>query len=330
MALAPRQIPAVTWENYAGNNKDLIAPVLCDFSLHSEYVISPFGGLGGASSLINAEGLVIDNQRNSGFITVAIGGMLEDVPPYSKSLITLSGQTPAVRVTADTPNMAALLTFFTGVFRGTTYGNNYLDAQRKALADVAVGFVQMFAGPAVTVPAGWLFCDGAAVSRETYAALFDVIGTSWGVGDGATTFNLPNMNRRSPMGAGSGIALGAYFGAEAHQLTYDEMPAHAHSLSQGVHNHGNTTVEGQVHAHTLNAAYKSTTLSTGGPHAVILTDGSTGSSGIGTVGATGTQSANHLHATLDSTIPISVMNSGNNHAHNNIHPCAGMNFIIKF
>ena len=48
-----------------------------------------------------------------------------------------------------------------------------------------------------TVPEGWLQCNGAAVSRTTYAALFAVVGTKYGSGDGSTTFNLPNLHRNS-------------------------------------------------------------------------------------------------------------------------------------
>ena len=56
---------------------------------------------------------------------------------------------------------------------------------------VPVGVVQAFAGS--TTPTGWLLCDGSAVSRTTYADLFAVIGTTYGTGDGSTTFNLPNL-----------------------------------------------------------------------------------------------------------------------------------------
>ena len=54
-----------------------------------------------------------------------------------------------------------------------------------------VGIVQAFAGS--TIPQGWLLCDGSAVSRTTYAKLFSVIGTTYGAGNGSTTFNLPNL-----------------------------------------------------------------------------------------------------------------------------------------
>lgn len=56
---------------------------------------------------------------------------------------------------------------------------------------VPIGVVQAFAG--ATTPQGWLLCDGSAVSRTDYAALYAVIGTTYGAGDGSTTFNLPNL-----------------------------------------------------------------------------------------------------------------------------------------
>lgn len=60
---------------------------------------------------------------------------------------------------------------------------------------VDTGFIQSYAG--TTVPDGWLACNGAAVSRTTYAALFAAISTTYGSGDGSTTFNLPNLNNGS-------------------------------------------------------------------------------------------------------------------------------------
>lgn len=64
---------------------------------------------------------------------------------------------------------------------------------------IPAGTVQMFAGN--TIPAGWLLCDGSAVSRTDYAKLFSAIGTTWGAGDGSTTFNLPNSIGRFAEGA---------------------------------------------------------------------------------------------------------------------------------
>jgi hypothetical protein len=61
-----------------------------------------------------------------------------------------------------------------------------------------VGMVVFFAMP--VAPSGWLACDGSAYSRTTYANLFAVIGTTYGIGDGVNTFNVPNMKNKSPLG----------------------------------------------------------------------------------------------------------------------------------
>ena len=70
---------------------------------------------------------------------------------------------------------------------------------KKIGSEVPAGTMQMFAGN--TIPAGWLLCDGSAVSRTDYAKLFSAIGTTWGAGDGLTTFNLPNTIGRFAEGA---------------------------------------------------------------------------------------------------------------------------------
>jgi microcystin-dependent protein len=63
-----------------------------------------------------------------------------------------------------------------------------------------IGEVRDFAGPAAAIPSQWYVCAGQAVSRTTYSALFSVIGTTWGAGDGTTTFNLPDLRGRATFG----------------------------------------------------------------------------------------------------------------------------------
>lgn len=92
-----------------------------------------------------------------------------------------------------------------------------------------------------TPPSGYLACDGAAVSRTTYAALFSAISTQYGSGDGATTFNLPNCKGRVAVPLDASQAefsyLGQASGEKAHVLLPGEMPSHTHtgaSLTVGV------------------------------------------------------------------------------------------------
>jgi len=97
-----------------------------------------------------------------------------------------------------------------------------------------LGEVRMFVGG--TPPAQWALCDGAALSRTTYAPLFAVVGTAFGPGDGFTTFNLPNLLGRSPVGGGTGAGLtprspGSTGGADALILTLAELPEHAHGIA---------------------------------------------------------------------------------------------------
>jgi microcystin-dependent protein len=72
---------------------------------------------------------------------------------------------------------------------------------------IPVGTISPYAG--ASAPANWLLCDGAAVSRATYAALFDVTGTAYGAGDGSTTFNVPDLRGRIVVGSGTGAQQGA-------------------------------------------------------------------------------------------------------------------------
>jgi microcystin-dependent protein len=101
-------------------------------------------------------------------------------------------------------------------------------------SDTPSGAILQFAGS--SAPSNWLLCDGALVSRTTYATLFGVIGTNYGAGDGSSTFKLPDLRGRVPIGAGQGSSLtnrviAATGGAETHTLTEAQLPSHDHNIS---------------------------------------------------------------------------------------------------
>ena len=100
---------------------------------------------------------------------------------------------------------------------------------------VPVGTLMMYA--AETAPVGYLLADGSAVSRVTYSDLFSVIGTTFGAGDGSSTFNLPNLSQRFPLGAGTGRLIGETGGSEQHELSTTELPAHTHTVTDPGHTH---------------------------------------------------------------------------------------------
>ena len=105
---------------------------------------------------------------------------------------------------------------------------------KRVTDSTPVGMIVSFAGS--TAPTGWLLCQGQAVSRTTYAKLFAVIGTTFGSGDGSTTFNVPDLKGRVLVGVGNSGAtgstnhtLGQKSGEETHKLTVSEMPSHTHN-----------------------------------------------------------------------------------------------------
>lgn len=128
-----------------------------------------------------------------------------------------------------------------GVSRG------YLLTVLSAIAVTPPGTVAAFAGDEVSTPVGWLLCNGQAVSRTTYAGLFGVIATTYGVGDGSTTFNVPDMRGRVALGRDNmggtpanvvtnaqADTLGGALGAETVTLIEANLPAHTHSYNDSV------------------------------------------------------------------------------------------------
>lgn len=105
--------------------------------------------------------------------------------------------------------------------------------QLNAVGGVPTGTITMYGG--TSIPSGWIACDGSAISRSTYSGLFSAISTSYGIGDGSTTFNLPDLRGRAPIGVGTGTGLtarniGSTTGNETQTLTIANLPVHDHSI----------------------------------------------------------------------------------------------------
>lgn len=156
-----------------------------------------------------------------------------------------------------------------------------------------------------TAPAGWLLCRGQAVSRTDYPALFAAIGTTYGAGNGSTTFNLPDVQGRVTVGksvSGTFAAMNNKGGAETHTLTTDQMPSHSHS--DAGHSHGmqysNNTGGGTRFVGGMNNTIQS--YQTGLDYNGIMTQ-----SGF-----------------------ASLQPTGGGQAHNNLQPYIVVNYIIKY
>jgi microcystin-dependent protein len=116
-------------------------------------------------------------------------------------------------------------------------GANVLDNATPAtlLAQIQAAFRpsgEITMWPTNTAPAGWQLCDGSAISRTTYATLFAVIGTTFGVGDGSTTFNVPNHSGIFVRGAGSQTISGISYSGTLAAVQGDQMQGHIHTATQ--------------------------------------------------------------------------------------------------
>jgi len=195
----------------------------------------------------------------------------------------------------------------TDVAPGTNPTDVATVSQIVAGSNIPIGVVLDYWGS--TPPEDFLFAAGQEVSRSTYAALFAVIGTSAGEGDGSTTFNLPDYRGR--VGAGrenmatpattrlntlSSSTLGATGGAQTHTLTEAQMPVHNHSVTDPGHTHSESR-----------AVLSGTTASGFAEDRAVSQTGTTGSSTTG----------------------ITIANKGGGAAHNNVQPTIICQKIIR-
>jgi microcystin-dependent protein len=187
-------------------------------------------------------------QVNTASVTVTLAdattmtaGYMVDVTNNSTGDVTVALATSTDTIDTVTNATQVIAAHETRRYIVNSTATGYLTASNGNA--IPAGTVVPYAG--ATAPGGWLFCYGQAVSRTTYKTLFVAIATSYGVGDGSTTFNLPDLRGRvvagqDDMGGSSanrltgvtgsvdGDVLGGTGGAETHTLTTAEMPAHVH------------------------------------------------------------------------------------------------------
>lgn len=188
---------------------------------------------------------------------------------------------------------------------------------------VPAGSLMMW--PTASAPSGYLICNGAAVSRSTYAALFGIVGTTFGAGDGSTTFNLPNYNDRMPIGAGATYSANSQGGSkDAIVVSHSHTAGSSSSVSDPGHSHG---VSDPGHAHST---------------AFFITPSSGSNPGFSngglyppTTANTGTAAATTGIGIFANTTNISVSTSttvnstGGSATNANLPPYLGIYFIIK-
>ncbi len=184
---------------------------------------------------------------------------------------------------------------------------------------VPPGSVSAYAG--ISVPGGWLHCDGSAIDRTIYADLFAAIGTTFGAGDGLTTFNLPNLRGRNIIGLNSSDAdfdaVGETGGAKRHTLTIAEMPAHNHGVVDPGHAHG-VTDPGHAHSYVNNVGDQGVNTIT------------TQSDAADQVDYNQTTSTNTTGVTVNTaTTGITTMLTGDGQSHNILDPYMALRYIIK-
>jgi len=159
----------------------------------------------------------------------------------------------------------------------------------------------MMIWPTDTAPSGWLLCFGQAISRAGYSGLFAAIGTTFGVGDGTTTFNLPDYRGRVPLGKDNmgGVSANRVTNAQADTIGGaagdEELAAHVHTGPSHTHSFPLQTPTSEIGGATPTRA-----LDSGSP-----TGSNTGSSGTGNTGSTGA-GANNMspYLTLNYIIKI--------------------------
>lgn len=142
------------------------------------------------------------------------------------------------------------------------------------MADSYVGEIRPFAG--TYTPSGWLPCDGRLLSISSYDALFSLLGTAFG-GDGVSTFGIPDLRGRLPIGAGQGPGLSnrpfaSKGGSESATLTANQVPTHSHAFNVTTGVADQNAPANNLYANPSPNAFYATTPISGSPGQVLNAD----------------------------------------------------------
>jgi microcystin-dependent protein len=198
---------------------------------------------------------------------------------------------------------------------GVLNQNDYLLKSDFEVIGTPIGGITQYAG-STSPSANWSICDGTAVSRSVYATLFARIGTTYGVGDNSTTFNLPNLKGRVPVGLDSTQtefdALGETGGANTVTLTSAQSGVPAHS-------HANTLTD-PTHSHIAQSFLNDTG---SGANALQRANVASGDISFNSAGLTTSESTGVTITNVNNTAANAAS------AHNNLQPYIVLNYIIK-
>lgn len=199
-----------------------------------------------------------------------------------------------------------------------------------------VGEILIYTGS--TIPANYLLCDGSAISRSDYADLFDAIGTTYGVGDGSSTFNIPNLVGKTAIGSSVSHPIGTSGGENDVTLTEQMIPSHLHEVPAHGHSNNITAKTPELtHSITTQPMFKYTKLGGASAKASFGT-ATTRNTGAGTT-STMSRSTNFAitaHAAANCTMSgaitdcaaLTAGNAGSGTAHNNMMPYLALTYLI--
>ena len=217
---------------------------------------------------------------------------------------------------------------------GTDYWYKPAATDLTSIGNVVVPVGGVIDYPVATAPSSqWHLADGTAISRAAYPDLFTLIGTTFGVGNGTTTFNLPDYRDRMSIGAGTSYAAGATGGATTHTLTTAELPplthnvidpGHTHTITDPNHSHG---VTDPGHTHVLQTG-------TGGPPNNFITKGGVSSStsentDSNTTGLTVNSGSTAITGANSHSTGVTVADTNGGGAHSILNPYLGMYKLIR-